>query len=91
MRIIHKYQIPAAGSGTVRVPKGAFVLFAREQHNVACIWALVDPQAEMANRLFLAAETGGMAIPDGSRYLGTCMLDGGYYVLHIFEPAQTDI
>jgi len=88
MRVIYKYKIPGPGSGPVMMPEGAVSLFAREQFNAACVWALVDPDAKMVPRPFLAAETGNVSIPENSRYLGTCMLDGGAYVLHIFEPSE---
>lgn len=88
MNVIHKYRIPGAGAGPIEMPEGAVVLCAREQHNEPCIWALVDPGAKRVQRHFLAAETSNIAIPDNSRYLGTCMLHGGHYVLHVFEPAQ---
>jgi hypothetical protein len=87
MNVIWKFVVPGVGSGSIVMPKGATCLFAREQNNQPCIWALVDPNAEMEQRPFLAAETGNIGIPDASRYLGTCMLEGGNYVLHIFEPA----
>ena len=91
MRLIYKYQLRGAGSGPIQMPKGAEVLCAREQQNMPCVWAVVDPHAETEQRLFLAAETGKISIPEDSRYLGTCLLDGGAYVLHIFEPIKSAI
>jgi hypothetical protein len=88
--VIYKYLVPGVGSGPIEMPKGAHCLFAREQHNAAYIWALVDPDAEKEKRYFLAAETGAVIIPDDSRYLGTAMLEGGAYVLHIFEPSKRE-
>lgn len=84
--VIWKFVVPGPGSGPIKIPKGATCLFAREQNNQACIWAIVDPSAEMEMRPFLAAETGTVHVPDDSRYLGSAMLDGGQYVLHILEP-----
>lgn len=91
MRAIYKYQIPGAGRGPVAMPKGATILFAREQNNIACIWALVDPDAELTQRTLMAVETGVQTVSDDSRYIGTCILDGGAYVLHVFEPKQLSI
>lgn len=85
--VIYKYAIPGPGSGPVRMPKGAHCLCAREQGNEAFVWAIVDPSAELEARHFVAIETGKTNVPDGSRYLGTAILFGGEYVLHIFEPA----
>lgn len=87
MRLIHKYQIPGAGAGPIQMPKGAHCLHAREQNNVACIWALIDPEQPMEPRTFAAVETGSGTVPIDSRYLGAALLDGGAYVLHIFELA----
>lgn len=87
MQVVYKYMIPGAGAGPIQMPKGAMCLFAREQHNYVCIWALVDPEAEKEPRSFVAVETGNTAVPDGSRYLGSALLDNGNYVLHVFEPA----
>ena len=89
MRLIYKYTIPGPGNGPIEMPEGAVVLCAREQANVPCIWALVDPNAKQVQRQILAAETGNISIPEDSRYLGTCLIDGGSYVLHIFEPDQS--
>ena len=82
---IYKYRIPGVGRVQRSMPKGAKCLCVNEQGGTTFVWALVDPAAEPEIRTFLAVETGVPDVPPDSRYLGTALLEGGQYVLHIFE------
>jgi len=65
------------------MPKGAEIVHVQAQRDIPCIWALVDPFAELKMRYFYIAAT-GQDVPDG-RYVGTVFQMNGSYVWHIFE------
>jgi hypothetical protein len=74
---------------TVMLPVGAKVLAVHEQHGLPCVWFLVDTDAPKQDRTFWFVGT-GQEIPEGaSEYVGTVLLDGGRFVLHVFEHPST--
>jgi hypothetical protein len=88
MATIYKYEIPTdetAPDGTVvvSIPQGAEMLTAREQHGRLFVWARVDVNRPRAGRTFCVACTGQDDVPAWP-YIGTAMLHGGEFVLHIF-------
>jgi hypothetical protein len=68
----------------LELPVGARVLTAKEQGNDICIWAEVDPSAELETRIFSIVET-GKDIPQNASYVGTAFLFNGSYVAHVYE------
>jgi len=70
---------------TIEMPKGAVPLSVHPQGTGFNIWAIVDPTKEKEPRKFLAATTGGDFTETNANYIGTVVLDQGYFVLHIFE------
>lgn len=70
----------------VKMPAGAEILCAREQHEQICIWFRCDPTAPESNRDIAIVGTGQTA-PAGweSRYLGSAALMGGNMMFHVFE------
>ena len=84
MKTIWKYELKEL-INEIRMPRGAIVLCAREQHNKICIWVEIDDSVTYAKRTFVLAGTGHQK-PDGElTYLGTAMLDGGDIVMHVYE------
>ena len=84
MRMIYKYELQL-GTQVVRMPAGAQVLSAHNQHGSLCIWALVDPKAPMVDRAFLVTGT-GHTIEEGIRldlFIGTVIISP--FVWHVFE------
>lgn len=72
---------------SIKMPKGAQILSVQVQNNRPCIWALVDPKAEIKEKVIEIFGT-GEAIPcDGiSRvFIGTFQLQEGTWVFHLFE------
>lgn len=76
------------GENEVMMPNGAEVLSVQVQHNVPCLWALVDPEMQKEERTFEVFGTGHSIKYDMGverKYIGTFQLDGGYLVFHLFE------
>lgn len=73
----------------IDMPQGAEVLHVAVQGTQACIWALVDPEAQVVGRQFRVVGTGRFvpAIAPG-KYVGTFMLLEGLLVLHVFDEGE---
>jgi len=86
MKTIWKAALQVCDEQTVLMPKGSKILYAREQNNQPCIWYGCDPGKadENENRVIFIRGT-GHPLPKIGNYVGTCMLDNGRLVLHIFD------
>jgi hypothetical protein len=84
---IYKYKLHPDTDG-VYMPKGAQVLYAREQGDDICVWALVDidDPAPSEPRRFSVYGTGHeIRLSDPGRYVGSAHLQNGALVFHVFE------
>lgn len=87
MNRIYKYILPsAAGCVTMPLPKRSRIVHFAEQHGKACFWAQVFTE-ETEPKEFLLAHTGD-DVPGDFTYVGTIVLQAGYYVLHLFEKVN---
>lgn len=74
---------------TIDVPHGARFLSVQVQENQPVVYAICDPKARRVVRTFIIVTTGA-DIPvyskavDLLQYLGTAMIDGGDFVVHVF-------
>lgn len=68
----------------VQMPRGAKILSVQAQSNRAILWYLCDSEAPMEDRTIVRVVTGD-APPEGVLFIGTVQLDGGNFVVHIFE------
>ena len=83
---IWKYKL-AVGLIGIEIPAGAKVLSVQEQDNEPVMWLEVDPSSPLKTRFFTGAMT-GVQLPSvcvQGKYLGTCLLNGGTFVVHIYE------
>jgi len=86
MKTIHKYQLDTQRDQIIHMPEGAEILSAAEQYGVPCIWALVDDEAPKAKRMIHIDMTGGNSERRvESVFIGTVLLAGGTFVIHIFD------
>lgn len=69
----------------VKMPKGAGIISAQSQGDSVCIWAIVDPDAPLEERLFEVIGTGHEIPPGKRRFIDTVQLMGGSLVFHVFE------
>ncbi len=87
---VWKYVVPPSVSGPTKLemPRGAIVLSVHEQKGDLCLWALVDPTAEVVERVFWVVGTGHILPVSADKrvkYIGTAHLADGALVLHVFE------
>ena len=70
----------------VLMPLGAEVLSVAGQNEYPCLWARVDPEAELETRRFRVCETGAPGAE--GEHVGTVLLYNGALVLHVFEASS---
>ena len=85
-RVIWKYTLSPAI--LIKIPKGAQLLSVAEQNNNICMWALVDPNADLEVREFHIFGTGHDITIKNLDFVGTALLDNGSLVSHVFEFKQ---
>lgn len=84
-KTIWKFPLSRASDiSEVPMPIGAQVLTVQLQHGNPCIWALVDPTAEVEIRRFRMAGT-GHSLDETGRHIGTIQMAGGDLIFHFFE------
>ena len=82
---IFKYTLKQFGRHELPVPLQATFLSVQFQGTAGVLWFAVNDEDMVATgRMFLGVVTGG-EVPDGCEYLGTVQLQGGVFVVHIFE------
>lgn len=89
---VWKYPIVLTDIFTVEMPQGAQILTVQVQasaHGVM-LWALVNPAHPVEARTFRLVDTGQpLEEPlTDLRYIGSCQLEQGGVVLHLFEIRQ---
>jgi hypothetical protein len=82
---IWKYEIPSGGAFALSMPEGAEVLCAQVHGGCPCIWARVDPDAQLVQRRFSLFGTGQPMADEPYRYVGTFQVMAGALVFHLFE------
>lgn len=86
---IYKKVLRIEREQNVGIPQDAIIISAHTQYNKPTIWYLIsEPDAPIEERLIYVIPTGhdtAKDVLDGSRFIGTCLLDEGQLVVHIFE------
>lgn len=87
MQRVFKYPVPIGDHFSVLLPQGAKILRFANQHEQACLWCLVDPDAQLQARAFRMAGTGHQISEPAENlaYVGTELFQGGMLVFHLFE------
>lgn len=81
---VWKFRLPNMDN-LVEMPCGARVLSIAEQFGRPALWALVDPDAPLEAKRFVCCMTGEPVDHHAARFVGTALMDGGAFVLHVFE------
>lgn len=82
---IWKFSLKPDREQWIEMPEGARLLSAATQFNTPTIWAQVDTEAQKGQRRIVTCVTGG-GLPNGNLpFIGTCVMDGGDFVLHVFD------
>lgn len=84
---IYKYKLKTAVNQTLNLPIGAEILCVQMQGENMCLWALVDPNADIEERIIEIYGTGHPINYDmgiSRKYISTVQVNQ-YLVFHIFE------
>lgn len=92
MQTIWKFPFELTDKFTIDMPKGAKVLTVQVQNEHPCIWALVNDKAPVEKRTFSLVGTGTSAnhITAHWRHVGSCQLQDGALVIHLFEESKAN-
>lgn len=75
----------------VDIPEGALILTLCLQRGQPTMWAVVDPDAPMAQRRFVVVGTGQPMPDEPTVYVGTWLSDeDGTFVFHVFDQGEED-
>lgn len=84
-QVVWKYEV-LPDEKPLLMPMNARLLHVHAQGDSICLWAVVDPEAPLESRNFLALPTGREFTPRaGWTYCGTVHMHGGALVFHLFE------
>jgi hypothetical protein len=87
MLTIYRYTLSNQSAQWIKLPLGAQLLTVKLQHNVVCLWAMVDTsviKTEMREiEMLLTGEE--IELPYRRHYLGTVLINNGEFVFHYFE------
>lgn len=85
-KTIWKFPLAVVSPYAITMPKGAEMLTVQRQGETACLWAIVDPDADKERRVFEAFGTGQHMHEDmgvSRKYIGTFQVPP--FVWHVFE------
>ena len=82
---IWKFPLAVQDEQLIDVPKGSQILSVATQHGQLCVWAIVDPEAELLPHKFSVRGTGHAIVGDEGTYIGTAQMAGGQLVWHVFK------
>jgi len=86
MKTIYKYDLPMENRAIIPMPEGATILKVGVQHNKPVLWALVDSDAPVTDRVFFVFGTGhSFDLAEPFIHHGTLLLHGETFVGHVFE------
>lgn len=80
---IWKYTLSLTTTQTFLMPEGAQILCVQKQCDDACLWVLVNPQADKTPRTIALVGTGAGEVKEGFSYIGTTQNIA--FVWHWFE------
>lgn len=83
--VIWKHQLAMTSAlQEVMLPKGAEIVYVREQNNKMCFWYLCDPDTHKVPRYFWVVGTGDR-VAANTKYRGSVSLDEGRFIFHVLE------
>lgn len=88
MKTIWKFPLSSEGEQLIKMPQGCAVLCAQVQHDIPCVWAVVDTDAPTVKRRFRIFGTGHPINEDDLQFVGTFQLSGGGLVFHLYMDGQ---
>lgn len=88
MNTIWKFELETTDRQKIKMPKGARIITVQTQNEAPCLWAVVNCNYEMEDRIIEIVGTGHNinSTPDSDLiYLGTYQLRKGSLVFYVFE------
>ena len=85
MKTIWKYEVRIDGVFKLTMPKGAEIIAFQTLHGAPTIWAIVNTEEELTERVFSIRGTGHPFVGKSGKYLGTIQVSGGSLIWHLFE------
>lgn len=86
MTTIWKYEIDIKDKITIKIPKGAAILDIQNQEGQICMWAMVNTERKLEERIFTIYGTGNtIENTNALMYIGTFQMRKGALVFHLFE------
>lgn len=87
MKTIWKYDLELVDRQTLKLPSGAQILTVQMQGDTPRLWALVDPERELAERRISIYGTGNPVPTDqqADGYISTFQLYDGGLIFHVFK------
>ena len=87
-KTIWKYELEITDNQNILMPIGAEILTVQMQDGTPCLWALLNPEADIEKRYIEIFGTGHPVSCDlGSarKYISTFQMSNGELVFHVFE------
>ncbi len=84
---IWKYTADQPGINHVTMPENARIISVQPVGNTVTLWAEVNPAARWVNRRIQRVLT-GESPSGGAWHLGTCVFDGGAFVVHVYDLGE---
>ena len=86
-KTIWKFKLEVTDGQSIPMPIGAEILTVQTQNDQPCLWALVDPNAEVENRYIEIFGTGHPVADKGiwRKYISSFQKRDGRLVFHVFE------
>lgn len=85
MKSIWKFKLEMKDEQRILMPQNAAVLSVQVQHGFPCLWALVDTEETLSERTFIINGTGHQCVCGAVDFIGTFMMNSGFFVGHLFE------
>jgi len=85
---VWKFPLATIDAQAMIAPRGARPLCVQVQGDPPmehpCLWAIVDPAAELVTRIVRVYGTGHPIVEEHGEYVGTYQMSGGALVFHVF-------
>lgn len=88
VNVVWKMTLEPGRRETKDLPSGSQIIHVAAQGKYACVWFLCDPSQPDTERKFMTLMTGEHHHGQSAKYLGTALIGGGAFVLHVFEEVQ---
>ena len=86
--VIYKYKLEITDSQVIQIPDGGVILSVADQDGALCLWAAVNPERPVVNRMIEVIGTGNPITSGRKRYIGTVVMTP--FVWHVLESCSPE-